>query len=134
MLLDDEEDFLEAMSQRMGARGMEVRTTTYPNEALKMAEEEPFDAVVMDLMLPEMDGLQVLQELRRINPRLRVILLTGYATAEKRAEAKNLGAVDLVEKPADIDILTHRIRRVGGNRMEQDTPEKGDEGRLARKL
>ena len=111
LLLDDEKDFVEAMAERMRARGMEVTAITSPSEALKRAREESYDVIVMDFMMPEIDGLEALKELKRINPDLQIILLTGYATMEKRTEAKNLGATDLVEKPADIDTLTEKIRK-----------------------
>jgi len=111
LLLDDEKDFVEAMAERMRARGMEVTAITSPSEALKRAREESYDVIVMDFMMPEIDGLEALKELKRINPDLQIILLTGYATMEKKIEAKNLGATDLVEKPADIDTLTDKIRK-----------------------
>jgi len=111
LLVDDEKDFVEAMAERMRARGMEVTATTSPTEALKKAREESYDAIVMDFMMPEIDGLAVLKEFKKINPDLQIILLTGYATVEKNIEAKNLGAMDLVEKPADIDTLTDKIRK-----------------------
>ena len=110
LLLDDEKDFVDAMAERMRARGMEVTVTTSPSEALRRAREEFYDAIVMDFMMPEIDGLEALKELKEINPDLQVILLTGYATMEKKIEAKNLGAMDLVEKPVDIDTLTDKIR------------------------
>ena len=110
MLLDDEKDFVEAMAERMRARGMKVTATTSPGEALKMAGEESYDVIVMDFMMPEINGLEALKEVKKINPDIQVILLTAYATMEKKIEAKNLGAMDLVEKPADIDTLTDKIR------------------------
>lgn len=111
LLVDDEEDFLEAMTERMRVRGISMKTTTSPSEALRIAREEPLDAVILDLMMPETNGFEVLKELKRIKPGLRVILLTGYATEETRVKAKRLGAVDLVEKPADIRTLTDKIRK-----------------------
>ena len=110
LLLDDEKDFVDAMAERMRARGMEVTATTSPSEALKRAREESYDAIVMDFMMPEIDGLEALKELKKINPDLQIILLTGYATMKKNIEAKNLGAMALVEKPADIETLTDKIR------------------------
>ncbi len=118
LLLDDERDFIEAMADRMQARGMEVTTTTSPSEALKRARDETYDVIVMDFMMPEIDGLEAVKELKRINPNLQIILLTGYATAEKKIEAKNLGATDLLEKPADIDTLTDKIRKAHATKMK----------------
>jgi DNA-binding NtrC family response regulator len=110
LLVDDERDFLEAMAERMRARGMEVTTTTSTRDALKKTEKENYDAIVMDLMMPEMQGMEALKALKEKKPALQIILLTGYATQEKGAEALKLGAFDLIEKPADLKVLTEKIK------------------------
>ena len=71
LLVDDEKDFLEAMSTRMKDRGMEVSTTTSAADALKKVEEGAYDAVVLDLMMPEMDGLEVLKAMKEKRPELQ---------------------------------------------------------------
>ena len=111
LLVDDEKDFLEAMAERMRARGMDVTTTTSMREALEKTEKETYDAVVMDLMMPEMQGMEALKTLKGKRPGLQIILLTGYATREKGNEAVKLGAVDLIEKPADLKVLTEKIQK-----------------------
>jgi len=110
LLVDDEKDFLETMAERMRVRDMDVTTTTSPTEALKKAEEETFDAIILDLMMPEMDGLETLKKLKKKNPDLQIILLTGHATVQKGIEAMKLGAADLLEKPADLKVLTEKIK------------------------
>ncbi len=117
LLVDDEKDFLETMSERMQAREMNVTTTTSPKEALKKVQEESYDAVILDLMMPEMDGLETLKELKKRNPDIQVILLTGHATVQKGVEAMKLGAVDLLEKPADIQVLTEKIKKAHAKKM-----------------
>lgn len=91
--------------------GMEVSTTTSPWDALKKVEEESYDAIVIDPMMPEMDGLHALKAIKEKNPGLQVILLTGYATVEKGKEAMELGATDLMEKPADLKVLAEKIKK-----------------------
>jgi DNA-binding NtrC family response regulator len=110
LLVDDEPDFLEAMAARMRVRGLEVTTTTSTVDALSIAENEIFDVIVMDLMMPEMEGLEALKALKGRKSESQIILLTGYATREKEAEALKLGAVDLIEKPADIERLLKKIK------------------------
>jgi len=110
LLIDDEPDFLEAMAARMRVRGLKVKTTTSIMNALSMAESERFDVIVMDLMMPEMEGLEALKALKDQKPELKIILLTGYATRETEASALKLGAVDLLEKPADIERLLEKIK------------------------
>lgn len=111
LLVDDEQDFLEAMAARMRVRGLKVSTTTSTIDALSMAENESFDVIVMDLMMPEMEGLEALKALRDQKPDSQIILLTGYATKEMETEALKLGAVDLIEKPADIERLLEKIKK-----------------------
>ena len=117
LLVDDEIDFLKTMSERMQARDMNVTTTTSPKEALQKVQEESYDAIILDLMMPEMDGLETLKELKKKNPDIQVILLTGHATVQKGVEAMKLGAVDLLEKPADIKVLTEKIKKAHARKM-----------------
>jgi DNA-binding NtrC family response regulator len=110
LLVDDEADFLEAMAARMLVRGLEVTTATSTIDALGMVESGHFDVIVMDLMMPEMAGLEALKALKDLKPELQIILLTGYATREIETAALKLGAVDLIEKPADIERLLEKIK------------------------
>jgi DNA-binding NtrC family response regulator len=127
LLVDDEKDFLTVMSERMTARGMQVRTAESAQEALQQVEQGGFDAIVLDLMMPGMDGIQTLKAIKKRNPALQVILLSGHATFEKGIEAMKLGAMDFVEKPADIDLLTTKIKQAQAKKMvlvEQQMEEK----------
>ena len=127
LIVDDEQDFLDALSERMRARDMEVTTSTSATDALKKAEKGSYDAIVLDLMMPEMDGLEALQEIKKNNPDLQVILLTGHATVEKGIEAMKLGATDFLEKPADLKTLTEKIKNAHAKKMilvEKQTEEK----------
>jgi DNA-binding NtrC family response regulator len=127
LLVDDEHDFVETLAERMRARGMEVSATTSPIDALKKTETENYDAIILDLMMPEMDGLEALRILKEKNPDLQVILLTGQATVEKGVEAMKLGATDLMEKPADLKTLTEKIRKARARKMiivEKKTEER----------
>ncbi|MBU0756330.1 MAG: response regulator [Planctomycetes bacterium] len=117
LLVDDEQDFLDALAERMRARGMEVSTTTSPKEALEKIEKESFDAIILDFQMPEMDGLAVLKALKTNKPELQVILLTGHATLQKGIEAMKLGAMDFVEKPADLETLTEKIKKAQAKKM-----------------
>ena len=110
LIVDDEKDFLDIMAERMRARGMDVSTTTSAEIAIKMVEEESYDAVVMDFMMPGMDGFQTLKTLKEIKPELQIILLTGNVPEEKCTEAIALGAMDIIEKPADLEELAEKIK------------------------
>jgi DNA-binding NtrC family response regulator len=117
LLVDDEKEFLDVMSERIEARGMEVTTADSAEAALSQVESGGFDAIVLDLMMPGMDGLETLKALKEKNPDIQVILLTGHATLEKGIEAMKLGALDFVEKPADLDKLTAIIKKAQANKM-----------------
>jgi DNA-binding NtrC family response regulator len=117
LLVDDEVEFVEPLAERMRARGMNVSTTTSPTDALARTENESFDAIILDLMMPEMDGLQTLEAIKKKNPDIQVILLTGHATVEKGIEAMKQGAMDFLEKPVDIKALTEKIQKAQARKM-----------------
>jgi DNA-binding response OmpR family regulator len=110
LIVDDEKDFLDIMAERMGARGVEVSTTTSAENALKMVRKETYDVVIMDLMMPEMDGFKALKLFKETQPDLPIILLTANVPEEKCIEAIELGAMDVIEKPADLNLLTQKIK------------------------
>ena len=117
LLVDDEKDFIEALGERMANRGMNVSTPTSAKDAVTRVKEESFDAIVLDLQMPEMDGIEALKAIKKINPDMQVILLTGHATVEKGIEAMKLGAMDLIEKPADIEAIAEKIKKAQANKM-----------------
>jgi len=127
LLVDDEVEFLNTLSERMRNRGMEVATSSSGVEALEKVEKEPYDVIILDLMMPGIDGLEALKILKAKRPELQVILLTGYATVEKGIEAMKLGAMDFLEKPADLNQLTEKIKKAQAKKMlivEKQTEEK----------
>ncbi|CAB1075916.1 hypothetical protein D1AOALGA4SA_3720 [Olavius algarvensis Delta 1 endosymbiont] len=119
LLVDDEKDFLEIMAERMGARGMEVATAGSAETALAMVTAETYDAVIMDMMMPEMDGLKALKLFKRSWPDLSIILLTGNVPDEKHREAVRLGALAVIEKPADLILLTQKIEEAKALRSKK---------------
>ncbi|MCG6868811.1 MAG: response regulator [Gammaproteobacteria bacterium] len=113
LLVDDEEDFVEALSTRMEARGLVVEAAKNGYEALEKAQVQRFDAIIMDLAMPGMDGVETLRGLRVDQPELQVIFLTGHGTLETGVEAMKLGAMDFLEKPTDINLLIEKVRKAG---------------------
>lgn len=109
LLVDDEEEFVRALGERLEARGLTVHTAEDGATALSKAEKKAFDAILLDMSMPGLDGIQTLKGLLAINPDLQVILLTGRATLGQGVEAMKLGALDLLEKPADFETLVARI-------------------------
>jgi DNA-binding NtrC family response regulator len=122
LIVDDEKDFLDIMAERMSARSMDVSTTTSAEKALKMVLKKDYDAVIMDLMMPEMDGFKALKLFRETRPDVPIILLTGDVTADKCSEAIKLGALDVIEKPADLNLLTQKIKDAKARKQKNSKP------------
>jgi DNA-binding NtrC family response regulator len=120
LLVDDEVDFVEVLSDRLEARGLSVVKAHSGEQALEAAEGKVFDAIVLDMAMPGMDGIETLEGLLKINPVLQVILLTGKATLEQAAAAIRTGALDLLEKPADIDTLVAKIEMAATKRWSME--------------
>jgi DNA-binding NtrC family response regulator len=127
LLVDDEEEFVETLAERMRSRGMEVATSTSGGDALDLIDREPYDVVVLDLQMPGMDGLEALARIKRRNPDIQVVLLTGHATVEKSVEAIKRGALEFLEKPIDLATLSEVIHQAKAEKMilvEKDTEER----------
>ena len=117
LLVDDELEFTQALSKRMESRGLGVDTAASGREALDKVKGKFYDAIVLDVSMPGMDGIETLKHLRVANPELQVILLTGYATLQRGIEAIKLGAMDFLEKPADFQNLMEKIEQAKTNKM-----------------
>ena len=111
LIVDDEKDFLEIIAERLGMRGMDVSTANSADDALRLVEEEPYDVVIMDFMMPAVDGFKALKLLKQKQPEIQIILLTGNVPEQKRIEAKRLGALDVIEKPPDLKALIQKIKK-----------------------
>jgi DNA-binding NtrC family response regulator len=117
LLIDDDHDFLDVMAERMEARGLEVSATMSAEEALDMIKKDSFDAIILDLQMPGMDGIEALKAIKEVQPEAQIILLTGHATVEKSVEAIKLGATDFIEKPADLESLTRKIKKAHAKKV-----------------
>lgn len=111
LLVDDEEDYVRTMSERMGMRDMGSDVALTGEQALEMLDEDVPDVMVLDLRMPGMGGLEVLARVKERYPDVEVIMLTGYPTEEDEREARRLGAFDYLHKPVDISELMQTIRR-----------------------
>lgn len=109
LLVDDEEEFTRVLAERLEARGLQVHTVASGAEALEKVKEIYYDAIILDMAMPDMDGTETLKHLIKINPDLQIIFLTGHATLEKGIEAVKLGAMDFLEKPVKFDALLEKI-------------------------
>ncbi len=117
LIVDDEKEFSEVLAARMENRGFEVDTVESGMEALEQVKNKAYDAIVLDLAMPKMDGIDTLKKLLEGNKDLQIILLTGHATMDKGIEAIKRGAAEFLEKPADINLLVEKIKEAQSKKM-----------------
>ena len=110
LLVDDEAAFARALSERLSSRGLKAESVFGGKEALELIDKDEPDVMLLDLKMPEIDGMEVLRRVRSRYPNIQTIILTGYGTDAARKEAARLGAVDFLDKPADIYNLAEKIR------------------------
>src|SRR4030043_899726 len=103
LLVDDEEKFLDVLSQRLGTRGIDAETAISGEDALVKIKNKNFDAIVLDVMMPGMGGIETLKRIRKENPEVQIIMLSGQGTIDKAINAMKEGAIDFLEKPVDIE-------------------------------
>lgn len=120
LVVDDELEFLENVSQRLSNRGLLVDTALDGEKALGKIAGNIYDAIVMDLMMPGIDGLETLKRAMKKKTGLQIILLTGQPSVKIGVEAMRLGALDFMEKPADLDLLEKKIRDGKVRRLKLD--------------
>jgi len=120
LLVDDEKDFTDTLGERLVARGFEVRTASSGDEGLALLKEKAPDVVILDVLMPGKDGVEVLREVKTVNPIVEVIMLTGHGTIETAIEGLKLGAYDYLLKPTDTGELVAKILRAYARKSEQE--------------
>jgi two-component system, NtrC family, response regulator len=99
LIVDDEKNYLVILEDLLASEGYEVVTEINPTNALRLLEEMDFDLVITDMKMPKVDGLKILNEAKKIDPELPVIIMTAYGTIEMAVEAMKKQAYDYITKP-----------------------------------
>ena len=117
LLVDDEKQFVDTLAERLAMRGFSARVAYDGPQALK-AVEEPTDVIVLDLRMPGTDGFEVLRSVKKSNPQVQVIILTGHGGDAEEQTAYRMGAYNFLKKPMDIDELLNSIRMAYRDKVE----------------
>ena len=117
LLVDDEKDFIDALSDRLAGRGLETDVAYDGMSAIELVRVNEYDAIVLDMVLPGMDGIETLKRVLEIDADLQVILLTAHGTVQSGVEAVKEGAADFLQKPSPLADILSRIQTAAAKKM-----------------
>jgi two-component system response regulator CpxR len=121
LLVDDEREFVQTLSERLLMRDMGSAVAYDGESALQLIKEDEPDVMILDLRMPGIDGIEVLRRVKKSNPEVEVIILTGHGSEADREICMDLGAFAYLQKPVDIDELSETIKRANEKiRQEKD--------------
>jgi DNA-binding response OmpR family regulator len=109
LIADDEVEFASTIVTRLNLRNFTASMATSGKQALEAIKKAPPDVLLLDLKMPDLNGLEVLATLKKTSPNLAVIILTGHGSLEAGEMGKELGACDYVMKPVDLGVLIEKI-------------------------
>jgi DNA-binding NtrC family response regulator len=109
LLVDDEVGYLEVLSKRLIRRGYRVTTASSGSEAIRALRQWEFDLAVVDLKMEDMDGIEVLKVFKKMDPTLKVVMLTGHGSERAAREGLAEGAFDYLIKPVGLERLVETI-------------------------
>jgi DNA-binding NtrC family response regulator len=120
LIVDDEEPFRTALSERLRVRGLATTAVGTGSEALEEIKKALYDVILLDIKMPEMSGIEALAEIKKINPSLEVIILTGHASVDTAVEITKLGGYDYLLKPCPLDELLGKIEQAHERKMARE--------------
>lgn len=109
LLVDDEVEFGFALVERLRLKHYDVKAVSQVEDALAAVRSDPPDVVLLDFMMPGMDGIEILKFIKQIDPSIEVIMLTGYADTRIMEEVMKSGASEYIMKPADLGEVIFKI-------------------------
>ena len=114
LLVDDEEELVYTLADRLEFRGYHAVAAISGAEAVKKAGENDFNVAVIDVKMPEINGIEAMKMIKRLHPQIKVILMTGHGSPEEGEHGMAEGAYDYMVKPINIDILISKIKAAAG--------------------
>lgn len=118
LVVDDKKIIGDFFDFTLGFFGHSITVVRDPREALKAAQEKPFDIAFLDIMMPERNGVDVLREIKSVMPRLPVVMMSGYSLQELKDEAMRLGASGCLKKPFEINDVRHVMKVTLGKSID----------------
>ena len=135
LLVDDEKEFIEVLSERLEVRGFDVKTALGGEEALEWIHKSEFHVVLLDVMMPGDNGIEILKEIKRTRPSIHVIMLTGHAKIDTAVRGIESGAYDYLLKPLEIEPLVEKIKMACDYQPAQQMRARQEEtGRVDKKV
>ena len=112
LIVDDDKDICAYMETMLSASGYQVATMTDPTAVVERIREEEFHILVIDLMMPQIDGIELIERIRRVDTDVAIVVFTGYPSVETAIDALKLNVSDYVKKPFDIETFRDTISDV----------------------
>src|SRR5438067_134472 len=117
LFVDDERSLQELMRSELPRLGHVVTVCPDGKTAMKVLEKEPFDAAILDVRMPGVTGIEVLQHLKKVAPDTEAIIMTGHASTETAIEALRLGAFNYITKPAKLSEIDANLQKIAEKRL-----------------
>lgn len=120
LIVDDEERFRTMLRKLLVAEGFEAKAVGGGREAIEELGKQPYDVILLDVKMPEMDGIQALAELKKINRGVEVIMLTGHASVDVAVEIMRLGGYEYLLKPCPVEEIIEKIESAYERKLARD--------------
>jgi len=120
LLVDDEKDFVDVMKERLELAGYTVTACYDIEQALKEVQDEEYDVAIIDLIMPDTDGITAMHRIKIIRPLMQCIVLSGQGTLRLAVESMKQGAFDFLEKPCELKVVTQIIDEAYARKQAHD--------------
>jgi len=120
LLVDDEKEFVDVMKDRLELAGYNVIACYDVEQALKEVQDKEHDVAIIDLIMPDTDGITAMHRIKIIRPLMECIVLSGQGTLRMAVESMKQGAFDFLEKPCELEVVTQKIDEACARKREHD--------------